>query len=106
MKLGIVIHSNEPETAWNGVRLANFARKAGDDVKVFLVGPGVEIEGKSTPAFPIQRDLQAFADAGGRIFACGTCLKSRGSHGTELCPLSTLKDLYEIVRDSDKVVSF
>ena len=106
MKLGIVIHSNEPETAWNAVRLGNFARKAGDEVKMFLVGPGVEIEGKGSDKFPIQRDLQAFADAGGHILACGTCLKSRGSHGTELCPLSTLKDLYEIVRDSDRVISF
>ncbi len=106
MKLGIVLHSNEPETAWNGVRLANFARKAGDEVRVFLVGPGVEIESKSSDKFPIRRDLQAFADAGGHIFACGTCLKSRGSHGSELCPLSTLKDLYEIVRDSDRVISF
>ncbi len=106
VKLAVVIHSNEPETAWNAVRLGNYARKAGDEVKVFLVGPGVEIEDKSTDKFPIQRDLQTFVDAGGHVLACGTCLKSRGSSGTELCPLSTLKDLYELVRDSDKVISF
>jgi uncharacterized protein involved in oxidation of intracellular sulfur len=44
--------------------------------------------------------------AGGKIQACGTCLKLRQSQGTELCPLSTMADLYEIIRDSDRVVSF
>lgn len=28
------------------------------------------------------------------------------SQGSEICPLSTLKDMYEIVRDSDKLVTF
>jgi uncharacterized protein involved in oxidation of intracellular sulfur len=42
-----------------------------------------------------------------RIFlACGTCLKLRESEGWEICPLSTLKDLYEIARDSDRLVTF
>jgi uncharacterized protein involved in oxidation of intracellular sulfur len=50
--------------------------------------------------------MQKFVDAGGAILACGTCLKLRRSEGTELCPLSTLQDLYEMVRDSDRVVSF
>jgi uncharacterized protein involved in oxidation of intracellular sulfur len=49
------------------------------------------------------RDLLA---RGGKILACGSCLKIRNSEGTEMCPLSTMKDLYEIVRDSEKVVSF
>ena len=50
--------------------------------------------------------MQDLVERGGKILACGTCLKVRGSEGTELCPLSTMKDLYELVRDSDKVVSF
>ena len=45
-------------------------------------------------------------DAGGEFLACGTCLKLRESEGSEICPLSTLKDLYEIVRDSDRLVTF
>lgn len=106
VKLGIVIHSSEPETAWNALRLANYACKAGDEVRVFLVGLAVEIEGKSTEKFPIVRELEEFTAAGGQVLACGTCLKSRGMHGSELCPMSSLTDLYEIVRDSDRVVSF
>jgi len=50
--------------------------------------------------------MQALVDGGGTILACGTCLKLRNSSGSELCPLSTMKDLYEIIRDSDKVVTF
>jgi len=42
---------------------------------------------------------------GGEFFACGACLKLRESEGTEICPLSTLKDHYEIVRDSDRLVT-
>jgi uncharacterized protein involved in oxidation of intracellular sulfur len=50
--------------------------------------------------------MQAFVDNGGQILACGTCLKLRYSEGTELCPLSTMKDLHDIVKESDKVVTF
>jgi len=106
VKLGIVIHSSEPETAWNAVRLGNFALGEGDEVKVFLIGPGVDAEANSTQKFPVHDALQTFMDAGGQILACGSCLKVRSREGTELCPLSTMKDLYEIIRDSDKVISF
>ena len=44
-------------------------------------------------------------DAGGEFLACGTCLKLRNAEGSEICPLSTLKDHYEIVRDSDRLVT-
>jgi hypothetical protein len=36
----------------------------------------------------------------------GNGLKLRESAGSEVCPLSTLKDLSEIVRDSDRVLTF
>jgi uncharacterized protein involved in oxidation of intracellular sulfur len=38
--------------------------------------------------------------------ACGICLKIRREEGSETCPISTLKDLYELVRDSDRIVTF
>jgi uncharacterized protein involved in oxidation of intracellular sulfur len=46
------------------------------------------------------------ADNGGKILACGTCLKIRQQGADELCPLSTMQDLYELTRDSDKVLTF
>jgi uncharacterized protein involved in oxidation of intracellular sulfur len=42
----------------------------------------------------------------GKILACGTCIKSRNQEGTEMCPINTMKDLYEIIKESDKVVIF
>ena len=48
---------------------------------------------------------QKVLDAGGEFLACGACLKLRQSEGSEICPLSTLKDQYEIVRDSDRLVT-
>jgi len=40
------------------------------------------------------------------ILACGTCIKSRDQEGTEMCPINTMKDMYEIIKERDKVVTF
>lgn len=56
--------------------------------------------------FNLKEQMEALVHAGGRILACGTCLKIRQQNGSELCPLSTMKDLYELIRESDKVVTF
>ena len=106
MKLGIIIYSNDPETVWNAFRLANYAIKEGDEVKAFLSGKGVESDSLDTAAFNVTEQMRSFVEGGGAILACGTCLKIRRSEGSEMCPLSTLADLYEIVRDSDRIVTF
>ena len=106
MKLGIVIYSADSETVWNGFRLGVFALKQGDQVKAFLLGKGVECEKLNTDQFKVTEQMQAFVDHGGEILACGTCLSLRHSEGSELCPLSTMKDLHDIMRESDKVVTF
>ncbi|MBX6424079.1 DsrE family protein [Thermosulfurimonas sp. F29] len=106
MKLGIVITTRDPEKAWNAVRLANFALRAGDEVRVFLMGEGVEAPEVDQPPFRVREQLEEFLAGGGEILACGTCLKLREREAGELCPLSTLKDLYEVIRDSDRVVTF
>lgn len=106
MKLGIIIYSTDAETVWNAFRLGVFARKEGDVVNVFLLSKGVECETLDTDQFPVTTQMKDLLERGGKILACGTCLKLRGSEGTELCPLSSMKDLYDLVRDSDKVVSF
>ena len=106
MKLGIVIYSNDPETVWNAFRLANFSLKEGDGVKIFLLAKGVECESIDTDKFKVTEQMKLFVDNGGKILACGTCLKIRHSEGSETCPLSTMKDLYNIVKLSDKVITF
>ncbi len=106
MELGVVIYSNEAELVWNAFRLGNFALESGDNVKIFLLAKGVECESLDTDKFKITDEIQGFVNKNGKIFACGTCLKIRQSEGSEICPLSTMKDLYELVKNSDKVLTF
>ena len=44
--------------------------------------------------------------SGGKIYACGSCMKSREQKSSDMCPISTMKDMYDIVKESDKVVTF
>jgi uncharacterized protein involved in oxidation of intracellular sulfur len=105
MKLGIIITQTEPETVFNALRLALYAVKQGDEVKIFLSGRGVEIDKIEDARFNVKAEAEKFLAAGGKFLACGTCLKIRNSAGSEICPLSTLKDHYEIVRDSDRLIT-
>ena len=104
MKLGMIITQTDAETAFNALRLALYSLQQGDEVRLFLSGKGVEIDCVEDPKFNVKEQAQKVLEAGGQFFACGACLKIRDAKGSEICPLSTLKDQYEIVRDSDKVV--
>jgi uncharacterized protein involved in oxidation of intracellular sulfur len=106
MKLGIIIETKEPEKAWNAFRFAVTARKAGHEVKVFLMGEAVECDGLVHERYNVDEQLQAFINAGGEIKACGTCLQSRGKEGSEACPLSTMVDCLKVVEWADKMVTF
>ena len=105
MKLGMVSAQTDPETVFNALRLALYSLEQGDEVRIFLSGKGVEIDRIEDPKFGVRQQAQKVLDAGGQFFACGACLKLRNSEGSEVCPLSTLKDHYEIVRDSDRIVT-
>ncbi len=105
MKLGLIISQTDPETVFNALRLALYSLKQGDEVRVFLSGRGVEIDQIEDPKFDVKDQAQQVLDAGGQFLACGACLKLRNSEGSEVCPLSTLADQYEIVRDSDRLVT-
>lgn len=105
MKLGIVITRTEPEAVYNVLRLAKYALGEGDTVRIFLSGAGVEMDRIQDEKFDVQSLASEVLKLGGEFLACGTCLKLRESPGSELCPLSTLKDHYEIVRDSDRLVT-
>lgn len=106
MKLGIIIYSVDAEVVWNVFRLANLSLTEKADVKIFLLAKGVEYEGLSTEKFNILKLAQDFIDNGGKILACGTCLKLRQKDGSNLCPMSTMKDLYRLIKESDKVLTF
>ena len=106
IKLGIVISTNDPETVWNALRLANYSLSEKDTVSVFLMGKGVEIKSLSTKDYDVTEKLNDFLDGGGKIFACGTCMNSRNLKESKACPISSLSDLYEIIKRSDKLLTF
>ena len=106
MKLGVIISSNDAETCWNALRYANYSVGQKDEVKVFFMGKGVEYQKVSTDKFNTIEQAEKFMQAGGKIYACGSCITSREQEACEMCPISTMKDMYEIVKMSDKVVTF
>jgi sulfur relay (sulfurtransferase) complex TusBCD TusD component (DsrE family) len=106
MKLGITLYANDPETVWNAFRFANLALALGDAVKVFLLGKGVELESVGTDQFKVAEQVKNYLDDGGQLFACGTCLNIRQMKPAGIYLVASLKELYEIVQESDRVISF
>lgn len=106
MKFALIIHSNDPETVWNAVRLGVHSLKKNEIVTIFLLGKGVEAEQLDTNNFNISEQMQIFFNLGGEFLACGTCLKQRHRSGSALCPISTMEDLYQLINDSDRVMTF
>lgn len=104
--IGIVIYSNDVETVWNALRFANYSKKQGDTVSIFLLGKGVELDYLVKSEKNIKEQTDTFLDSGGTILGCGTCLKSRNNNEPQVCKLSSLKDLYEIVRENKTVLTF
>ncbi len=106
MKIGIILNTNDPETVWNAFRFGITSLTNKHDVKVFLLGRGVEIEEIHNKKFDVVTQVQRFLDAEGVILACGTCLKIRKKSEMKVCSLSTMQNLVELVESSDKVLTF
>ncbi len=106
MKIGIIIETKEPEKAWNGMRFAITAKNAGHEVKVFLMSEGVEAAKTDHPVYDAANKLQEYVDMGGVLYACGTCMESRGMEDAKTCPISTMKDCLAVVEWADKMVTF
>ncbi|MBM2825822.1 MAG: DsrE family protein [Dehalococcoidales bacterium] len=104
MKLGIILNTNAPETVWNALRLGNEALAAGNEVGIFLLGSGVEIENIKDKTFDVAGVLARFLQKGGSLLACGTCLTSRKQQAG-VCSISTMPELVKMITDSDKVVT-
>ena len=103
--LGIVLETSDPERAWNAFRLGLTALEEGIDVSVFLLGEGVEAEEITDEQFDVRDRMEAFDAEGGELLACGTCLEMRQSEGSEVCPISTMSDLLDVVTTSDRVLT-
>jgi hypothetical protein len=104
--IGIVIYSNDVETVWNAIRFGNFSKKQGDTVSIFLLGKGVELENLIKTEKDLKEQTDTFLNEGGTILGCGTCLQSRNNKDPKVCKFSSMKDLYELVRENKIVMTF
>ncbi len=102
-KIAVVISSDEHEKAWNAFRFSNLALGKQDEVKVFLMNSGVECL-KDVGKFEVRRLSEQFEQKGGKILACGTCIKNR-SMG-EVCEISSMETFYKLVMESERTVYF
>jgi uncharacterized protein involved in oxidation of intracellular sulfur len=60
MKLLVIIASDDGETIYNAMRLANVAQGQEDEVSVFMLGKGVTFEQQSSEAFNIMGEMEKF----------------------------------------------
>ena len=60
MKVLFIISTDDAETSYNAIRLANVAVKKGDDVSMFMLGKGVLFEQNSNEQFNVMEQLQQF----------------------------------------------
>lgn len=104
--IGMVIYSNDTETVWNALRLANYSKNQGDTVKIFLLGKGVELDSMVKTDKDMKEQADKFLGSGGIILGCGTCLQSRKNNEPEVCKYSSLADLYELIRKNKIVLTF
>lgn len=104
--LGIVISSGDAETVWNALRLGIAAETKGDSVVVFVISKAVDVFMKDTSKFDISKTSTEFLTKGGDIYTCATCAKMRHTDNVEMCTITSIYDLYEIIRRSKKIVSF
>jgi len=106
MKIGIIIGTNDAEIVWNAFRFGVTSLKANHTVKVFLINKGVELEDIKNTKYNVKEQTDSFIENKGQILACGTCLKSREKEGSNVCPISNMKDLLKLVEESDKILTF
>ncbi len=60
MNVLFIISTDDAETAYNAMRLANVAVKKGDDVSVFMLGKGVLFEQSSTEQFNVIEQVNQY----------------------------------------------
>ncbi|OFX33773.1 MAG: sulfur reduction protein DsrE [Bacteroidetes bacterium GWF2_42_66] len=104
--MGMVIYSNDTETVWNALRLANYSKNQGDTVSIFLLGKGVELDNMVKTDTDMKQQTDKFLENGGVILGCGTCLQSRKNNEPEVCKYSSLADLYDLIRKNKIVLTF
>jgi predicted peroxiredoxin len=104
--LGIVIYSGDAETVWNALRLATISQSKGDTVVIFVLGKGIDVFMAENTTFDIKGLSDKFWRNGGQILTCATCAKLRGTEEVKSCTITSIVDLYEIIKKSKKTLTF
>jgi uncharacterized protein involved in oxidation of intracellular sulfur len=60
MNVLFIISSDDAETIYSAMRLANVAGKKGDEVSVFMLGKGVLFEQRSNEQFNVMEQVNQF----------------------------------------------
>ena len=60
MRVLMIISTEDGESIYNAMRLANVGVKKGDEVSVFMLGKGVLFEQSSTAAFDVMGEVNQF----------------------------------------------
>ena len=111
MKVTVIICSNDSETVWNAFRFATTALIYENQVSVFLLGKGVEAMTVSTLKHDVLEQAELFRKTGGIIIGCGVCCENRKDEMPFLrqelhCEMGSMQDLYGLVAEADKVITF
>lgn len=111
MHFAIIIYSNDAETVWNAFRFANTSLSHDNRVDVFLLGKGVEAAMLSTLKYDVQEQMDLFRSNGGALIGCGLCCETRKDEMPFLqeglkCEMGSMQQLYSLVAEADKVVTF
>lgn len=67
MKVLLILNSGNPEIQWNAVRFGNFLLNEGEEVSIFLNGPGVTLYGGDSEALPIREQTKTFCLSEGTL---------------------------------------
>jgi uncharacterized protein involved in oxidation of intracellular sulfur len=60
MNILFVISTNDAETVYNAMRLANVAAGKGDEVNIFMLGKGVLFEQSGNEQFNVQEQVDQY----------------------------------------------
>lgn len=62
-----VVSTNDAETIYNAVRLANVSLDNKKEVNLFMLGKGVEFNEVSTEEFNVNSQIEVFYEKGGEL---------------------------------------
>ena len=111
MKIAIIIYSSEPETVWNAFRLGSASLTYDNEVSIFLLGKGVEAMANKSLKYNVKEQADIFLEHGGTMLGCELCCDTREDEMPFIkqdigCSLGSMQDLYAIINESDKVITF